>query len=466
MPPKAPALTREEIEPRLYATGLPAQDIRSMLRCDEWRALESRNEQLVFFCDFAQAECAVTLSAAIVAQVFGIEPSQVWKVRSKAKNRTKPPHRPPTLEPEQEEEIFALIETGYHSGNFVTQRDVLNFSEESFAKCLIYGWMNSFLSRHASRICRTIISPQEQTRLEIPRDFLDRYLALIKEWVPLVPAELIFNIDECGFSDWEERKKKAVLIPQRATNTSLHYPVDRKIRHQTLICCITAAGDAYCPLLVSADPHMTEVFRTGVRDGIDLKIEIASSPYVTQAIFEKYIDEVLVPAVVANCDLDGCTDKPSILFCDNCSAHCSEDILKKLARHGILVITYPPHTSHLFQVLDVLLFGVLKRAKKYQRRDDTLRKDVDHVLRLFRAYEQATPSTTIRASWQRTGFEYEKRNGATYLIVDEARIRQSPGFQEIWLFDYHPARLSSRRQSQKWGWINEHLFHRTERWLP
>jgi hypothetical protein len=27
------------------------------------------------------------------------------------------------------------------------------------------------------------------------------------------------------------------------------------------------------------------------------------------------------------------------------------------------VITDPPHTSHIFQALDVLLFGVLQRAK-------------------------------------------------------------------------------------------------------
>jgi hypothetical protein len=42
---------------------------------------------------------------------------------------------------------------------------------------------------------------------------LDRYLALIKSWVPFVPAELIFNLDETGLSDWEEKKPKPVLIP-------------------------------------------------------------------------------------------------------------------------------------------------------------------------------------------------------------------------------------------------------------
>jgi hypothetical protein len=164
---------------------------------------------------------------------------------------------------------------------------------------------------------------------------------------------------------------------------TLHYPVDCGIRHHILICCVAAANYAYCPLLVSADQSVRQIFETGARDGIDLKVEIVSSPCVRQAIFNKYIDEVLIPAVISNHGLPGCKDKPAIIFCDNCSAHCSDEVLGKLARRGILVITYPSHTSHtshIFQVLDVLLFGILKKSKKYQRRDDTLRGEVDHVL--------------------------------------------------------------------------------------
>jgi hypothetical protein len=156
-----------------------------------------------------------------------------------------------------------------------------------------------------------------------------------------------------------------------------------------------------------------QIFETGLRDGIDLNVEIASSPSVTQVIFNKYIDEVLIPAVISNGGLPGCIDKPAILFCDNCSAHCSDEVLGKLTRGWILVIPYSPHTSHIFQVLDVLLFRILKKAKKYPRRDDTARREVDHVLRLFRAYEQATSSVTIKASWLKTGFDYETRDGAT-----------------------------------------------------
>jgi hypothetical protein len=114
--------------------------------------------------------------------------------------------------------------------------------------------MASFLKKHANLICRSVGRPQENVRLEVPHGYLDQYIRLIQEYVPLVPRELLFNIDESDFSDWEERKPKCVLILTEARGTTFHYPASRKIGHQTLICCVTAAGDAYCPLLVSSDP--------------------------------------------------------------------------------------------------------------------------------------------------------------------------------------------------------------------
>jgi hypothetical protein len=60
----------------------------------------------------------------------------------------------------------------------------------------------------------------------------------------------------------------------------------------------------------------------------------------------------------------------------------------------------------------------------------------------------------------RTGFQYEERADTRYLTVNEAAIRSSLGFQEIWQSDYVLDRLSARRQSQKWGWINQHLFRK------
>jgi hypothetical protein len=277
--------------------------------------------------------------------------------------KPKPPYRPAALNEDQTAAVVAFIDNGHRTRNYVTQRDVLSFIETNFQKCLSYQWMASFLKKHVNLIGRSVIRPQENVRLEVLHDHLDQYIRLIKELVPFVPTELLFNSDESGFSDWEERKPKCLLIPTEARETILHYSASRKIRHQTLACCVTAAVDAYCPLLLSSNPATQTVFQHQIRDGIDVQMEISPSPYVNAEIFERYVDTVLIPAVEANPQLPGCDKKPAILFCDNCSAHMSNSMPNKLARRGVLVLTDPPHASHIFQVLDVLLFGLVKRSK-------------------------------------------------------------------------------------------------------
>jgi hypothetical protein len=130
------------------------------------------------------------------------------------------------------------------------------------------------------------------------------------------------------------------------------------------------------------------------------------------------VDQILTPLLSQTAAFQ-VMQKPALPFCDNCPAHCPEEVLSKLTRRGILVITYPPHTSHIFQVLDGLLFGVLKQAIKHERRDDSLAVNVDRLLRLVRSYAFAMTSITIRSSWNGAGFRYEGRGNEIYLTREE-----------------------------------------------
>jgi hypothetical protein len=80
MPPKVLALPRERIERALCNTGVTAQDVRALLRSDDWCALHSRNEQLVFFYEFVKTEYIRSLTLEVLGQAFGIEPSHVRKI--------------------------------------------------------------------------------------------------------------------------------------------------------------------------------------------------------------------------------------------------------------------------------------------------------------------------------------------------------------------------------------------------
>jgi hypothetical protein len=100
------------------------------------------------------------------------------------------------------------------------------------------------------------------------------YITLLKKIIPIVPSKLVFNFDEKQLSDWEDRKIKPVLVPAAEEDSTLHYPVNRNSWHHTLMCCVNAAGHAYCLMLITPNAEAAQIFDTGARDHIDLALEI------------------------------------------------------------------------------------------------------------------------------------------------------------------------------------------------
>jgi hypothetical protein len=100
--------------------------------------------------------------------------------------------------------------------------------------------------------------------------------------------------------------------------------MDRGIRHHTVLCCISASGDAFTSLLIASHENATVIFEKGIHEYIDANLEIRLVAYVDLVLVNKDIREVSLPAVVVNRQRPGCANKPAIRLCDNCAAHCSQ----------------------------------------------------------------------------------------------------------------------------------------------
>jgi hypothetical protein len=129
MLPKVLDFPRERIERSLCNTGVTAQDVRALLRSDDWGALHSSNEQLVFFYEFVKTVYSRSLTSEVLGQAFGNEPFHVRKIRSKAEKKPKSPYRPAAFNEDQTAAVVALIENGHRTRNYVSHRDVLSFIE-------------------------------------------------------------------------------------------------------------------------------------------------------------------------------------------------------------------------------------------------------------------------------------------------------------------------------------------------
>lgn len=86
-----------------------------------------------------------------------------------------------------------------------------------------------------------------------------------------------------------------------------------------------------------------------------------------------------------------CTARPVLLILDNHSTHTDVDTVTLAKEAGIIMLALPPHTSHLYQPLDVGVFGPLKRAYKSSMKELQLKvnkkdlKEKDYTNLLYQA---------------------------------------------------------------------------------
>jgi transposase len=463
MSERAPALPPHELAHRLESTGMSARDVRAMFHDPDFQAIEDRNSQLLYLHEYALSECYVSINSKKLAEIYQISEGHVRRIRcaarKKEEKKPQPVGRPRKLSEDQEKEILDWILDLGSSLRYPTKREVLDEIENRYGKALSYGWLHDFLGRYREEVACTKVFPQEDPRLEVPRAFLEQYLALIHEHVLGLTPRLVYNIDETGSSDWEDRRTYEGIVPVALKHARVHSAVTRRVKHQTMLVCINAAGETLCPLVVTTDQSARNVFRDGIEEDVDLQVRVARSAYVDAIIFMDYTREILIPRIEDFRKANEIPGSPAILLMDNCSSHLAQTIIDLLSLHQIKVITFPPHTTGIFQMLDLVLFGAFKNYKSRLSKDPSLPVPADHVLRMFKALELAGASSTVRASFSRAGFVYDKAPDGTYILgFDERRIRESSEFQEVWKLNYPLERLSPRRRASRWGFLNSEAF--------
>jgi hypothetical protein len=76
--------------------------------------------------------------------------------------------------------------------------------------------------------------------------------------------------------------------------------------------------------------------------------------------------------------------------------------------NNVKIVTFPPHTSEIFQTLDFMFFGAFNPAKRQIRRNSAVSFIQDHAMRILRAFETAAVRWMVRPSFSPAGFLYQK----------------------------------------------------------
>jgi hypothetical protein len=400
-----------------------------------------------------------TVSVNQLAEIFGMNPRTVRKNLLRGPESEKLPGRPCIFTEEEERRIIQKLKDQYEANLAFSRKQLLSFVLSEFDKSASRGWIDGFLARHQReiKICQSL--PQEETRFIIPQEFLNQHLINMQKLVAGRVAELVFNLDEVGSSDWEDRKTRKLIIPSSVDSHTIFHPVTRRFKHMTLLVCISAGGDALCPLLITAQALPQDVCDDALRLGEDVKIVRREPPYIDEGLFQDYLSTVFVPYVVAVREKLELDHERAVLLMDGMKAHCTEPILHHLGQNNIAVITFPPHTTNLFQPLDLSFFGALKRRKQGTQSEVDGSRLTGQIQKLFQAYEETGSSSNVRGSFRRAGFRHNTKMTPYTLEFDEAVARRVPGFQEIWDKNYSIEMLQRRRALPQFGLMNSQYLH-------
>jgi hypothetical protein len=127
---------------------------------------------------------------------------------------------------------------------------------------------------------------------------------------------------------------------------------------------ITANEKSLTPYIVTSqdsEPVRWRVMSRGVRLGIDFVLWQQLKPDVNGKLLLEYVNSIFVPCLNELWESEEFEACEMISLIDNCSPYVSNDIVVILARVRVRIITFAYHTTYIFQMLNVMLFGALKK---------------------------------------------------------------------------------------------------------
>ena len=203
-----------------------------------------------------------------------------------------------------------------------------------------------------------------------------------------VQARNIYNMDEKGFMIGQLSKARRIFTKDAFERGRLLGPgQDGNREWITCIATICADGTWLPPGLIYAGESGLRDSWVQDFDGNTHNCYFATSPtgWTNDALGMSYLTKIFDPATRQKARRDW-----RVLFCDGHGSHINMAFLNWCIEHRILVVCYPPHSTHRLQPLDVCLFAPL--ATYYSQQ-------LDNWIHLCQGLSKVTKRDFFRFFW-------------------------------------------------------------------
>lgn len=165
-------------------------------------------------------------------------------------------------------------------------------------------------------------------------------------------ADRIFNYDESGISTVLSTPKIFAEKSQKQVGQIVSAERGELVTFGGII---SASGNTIPPLFIFPRVHFKDHFIEGAPEG---SLGVATrSGWINSSIFVDVLKHIQKHTLCSK-------ENPILLLCDNHESHISIDAIHYCRDNGIVCLSFPPHTTHRLQPLDVGVFGPLKSKFK------------------------------------------------------------------------------------------------------
>lgn len=159
-----------------------------------------------------------------------------------------------------------------------------------------------------------------------------------------------FNVDETGISTVQKPPPIIGCKGQKQVGSATSLERGRNI---TVCCAMSASGIFIPPMFIFPGVNATEKLKRGGPAGSISAM--AKSGWMNEDLFLQWLKHFVH-------NTQSSVENPTLLLLDNHSSHTSLACYNFCKENCIIVISFPPHTSHCLQPLDLTVFGPLKTA--------------------------------------------------------------------------------------------------------
>jgi hypothetical protein len=176
---------------------------------------------------------------------------------------------------------------------------------------------------------------------------------------------------------------------------------------------------------------------------------------INSELFRDYSRGVFLPYLSNLRQRPELPDEEAVLLIDNCGPHMAQDDIDLPAQEGVRVVTFAPHMTNIFHILDLTLFGIFKRRGQSHLPFEIENRTADFNFKTSKGVRSTTIHTNIWAAFRAIGLSFDDIRTVQRVLFDGRTVRESRGFQELWMINSGLENLSARCRNTKFGRINK-----------